>query len=322
MSSPAPLPVEIHLAVKRGELQKVIKWLRKGGLIDAAHCGTTVDGQASTFAMLHTATVSGNLEMVRMLLKQGADVDLPSSLGMTALMAAAGDGQLSCLFVLLQHSANPDLQDCQGFTPLEVQEEAERAAKQEAAAEAARLAAVERVREAAPRDVVRDVVRVRARAAAVSKAREEAVAAAAAAAAAVAAAAEAAAVAAAKTEALERAMAEDGEGGSSGVAGPSGASEAAEAPDDYVCPITAEIMTDPVSTSDGFTYERAAISEWLLTKDTSPSTGAKLESKKVIPNLSLRSMIRSFGEDRAEAALRAAIASGGLSRARGTRGLV
>ena len=118
MSSPAPLPVEIHLAVKRGELQKVIKWLRKGGLIDAAHCGTTVDGQASTFAMLHTATVSGNLEMVRMLLKQGADVDLPSSLGMTALMAAAGDGQLSCLFVLLQHSANPDLQDCQGFTPL------------------------------------------------------------------------------------------------------------------------------------------------------------------------------------------------------------
>ena len=24
-------------------------------------------------------------------------------------------------------------------------------------------------------------------------------------------------------------------------------------PDDYVCPITAEIMTDPVSTLDGFT---------------------------------------------------------------------
>ena len=93
-------------------------------------------------------------------------------------------------------------------------------------------------------------------------------------------------------------MAEDAEGGSSGVASPSEASEAAEAPDDYVCPITAEIMTDPVSTSDGFTYEHAAISEWLLTKDTSPSTGAKLESKTVIPNISLRSIIRSFVEDR------------------------
>ena len=46
-----------------------------------------------------------------------------------------------------------------------------------------------------------------------------------------------------------------------------------------ICPITAEIMTDPVSTMDGFTYERAAITEWLRTNDTSPFTGAKLESK-------------------------------------------
>ena len=89
-------------------------------------------------------------------------------------------------------------------------------------------------------------------------------------------------------------MADGDDGGSSGTAGPSGASEAAEAPDDYVCPITAEIMTDPVSTVDGFTYERAAITEWLRTKDTSPVTGTTLESKTLIPNLSLRSMIRSF----------------------------
>ena len=88
-------------------------------------------------------------------------------------------------------------------------------------------------------------------------------------------------------------------GGSSGAAGPSEAREAAEVPDEYICPITAEIMTDPVSTLDGFTYERAAITEWLRTKDTSPKTGATLESKKLIPNHSLRSMIRSFTEARA-----------------------
>jgi hypothetical protein len=99
-----------------------------------------------------------------------------------------------------------------------------------------------------------------------------------------------------KADALERAMTDGDEGGSSDAAGPSEASEAAEVPDDYVCPITAEIMTDPVSTLDGFTYERAAITEWLRTKDTSPSTGAKLESKTLIPNLSLRSMIRGFAE--------------------------
>ena len=67
-------------------------------------------------------------------------------------------------------------------------------------------------------------------------------------------------------------------------------------PDDYVCPITAEIMTDPVSTADGFSYERTAITEWLRTKDTSPVTGATLESKLLFPNYSLRNIIRSFVE--------------------------
>ena len=91
-------------------------------------------------------------------------------------------------------------------------------------------------------------------------------------------------------------MTAEGSEGGSGAAGPSQASEAREVPDDFICPITAEIMTDPVSTSDGFTYERAAITEWLRTKDTSPKTGAKLESKKLIPNHSLRSMIRALNE--------------------------
>ena len=67
-------------------------------------------------------------------------------------------------------------------------------------------------------------------------------------------------------------------------------------PDDYVCPITAEIMTDPVSTADGFSYERTAITEWLRTKDTSPFTGATLESKLLFPNYSLRNVIRSSVE--------------------------
>ena len=63
-------------------------------------------------------------------------------------------------------------------------------------------------------------------------------------------------------------MAGGGEGGSRETAGLSEASEAMEVPDDYVCPITTEIMTEPVTTVDGFTYERTAITEWLRTKDT------------------------------------------------------
>ena len=48
--------------------------------------------------------------------------------------------------------------------------------------------------------------------------------------------------------------------GGSGEA--AGASVAAKVLNElYMCPITAEIMTDPVSTLDGFTYERTAITE-------------------------------------------------------------
>ena len=68
-------------------------------------------------------------------------------------------------------------------------------------------------------------------------------------------------------------------------------------PDEYVCPITAEIMSDPVCLSDGFTYERAAIAQWLEGHDTSPRTGATLETKMLFPCTSLlRIIIRKFVE--------------------------
>ena len=72
------------------------------------------------------------------------------------------------------------------------------------------------------------------------------------------------------------------------------ATEDDDVPDQFVCPITAEIMSDPVCLSDGFTYERAAIAQWLESHDTSPKTGATLESKMLFPNTSLRITIRDY----------------------------
>ena len=122
MSSPDPLPVplpeEISRSAKRGELQKVVKWLRRGGLVDAFSSVTTRNGRASTAALLHLAATNDHLEMARMLLKRGASVDLLSSLGTTALMGAASLGHLSILLVLLQHSASPNLQEKNGCTAL------------------------------------------------------------------------------------------------------------------------------------------------------------------------------------------------------------
>lgn len=58
----------------------------------------------------------------------------------------------------------------------------------------------------------------------------------------------------------------------------------ATVPAEFVCPITQEMMQDPVSTVDGHTYERAAIERWLTRKRTSPLTGSVLPSTTVIPN--------------------------------------
>ena len=79
MSSPASLPKEIHRSAERGELQKVVKWLRKGGAVDAFGSALTGDGRATTTTLLHIAAANDHLAMVRELLKRGASVDLPSS---------------------------------------------------------------------------------------------------------------------------------------------------------------------------------------------------------------------------------------------------
>lgn len=62
-------------------------------------------------------------------------------------------------------------------------------------------------------------------------------------------------------------------------------------PEAFLCPITFELMRDPVIALDGLTYERVAIEQWLATHDTSPLTGAVLASKMLIPNVFARSQI-------------------------------
>ena len=42
------------------------------------------------------------------------------------------------------------------------------------------------------------------------------------------------------------------------------------APQSYFCPITQQIMRDPVLLGDGHSYERLAINQWLQTHNTSP----------------------------------------------------
>jgi hypothetical protein len=56
-------------------------------------------------------------------------------------------------------------------------------------------------------------------------------------------------------------------------------------------------MRDPVTTEDGHTYERQAITKWLLTKYTSPVTNLRLRNLSLFPNHSLRLLIEEYNRD-------------------------
>ena len=66
-------------------------------------------------------------------------------------------------------------------------------------------------------------------------------------------------------------------------------------PSEYICPITHELMINPVVLSDGFSYEMHAIAKWIRIKAISPITGANVESM-IIPNTVLRILINEWKE--------------------------
>jgi hypothetical protein len=69
-------------------------------------------------------------------------------------------------------------------------------------------------------------------------------------------------------------------------------------PDDFVCPITCSTMEDPVVASDGHSYERSAMQDFLQRGNgRSPLTREPLDPGVLIPNHNLKRRIREHGEE-------------------------
>ena len=64
-------------------------------------------------------------------------------------------------------------------------------------------------------------------------------------------------------------------------------------PDHYKCPISMDIMVDPVITTLGQTYERSYIEEWFKAHTTDPLSNESIP-KKLVPNISLKKAIEAF----------------------------
>jgi hypothetical protein len=65
-------------------------------------------------------------------------------------------------------------------------------------------------------------------------------------------------------------------------------------PEGSLCPITGEMFTDPVVASDGHTYERSAITEWLESHDTSPFTRNRISTTELQPNFALKKLLEEW----------------------------
>eukprot|EP01022_Parablepharisma_sp_SALTPOND_P028415 TRINITY_DN70930_c1_g1_i1.p1 TRINITY_DN70930_c1_g1~~TRINITY_DN70930_c1_g1_i1.p1 ORF type:complete len:735 (+),score=55.14 TRINITY_DN70930_c1_g1_i1:89-2293(+) len=65
-------------------------------------------------------------------------------------------------------------------------------------------------------------------------------------------------------------------------------------PKEFYCPITQELMKDPVIGPDGQTYERSAITDWLKTHGTSPITREPMDPKQLVPNRALKATIEDM----------------------------
>jgi hypothetical protein len=66
-----------------------------------------------------------------------------------------------------------------------------------------------------------------------------------------------------------------------------------EIPNDFLCPITKDLMENPVIAVDTHSYEKEAIIRWLETgRMISPMTGAKLRDRVIIENTTLKKAIQ------------------------------
>jgi hypothetical protein len=59
---------------------------------------------------------------------------------------------------------------------------------------------------------------------------------------------------------------------------------------EFCCPLTGVLMSDPVMAPDGHTYEKAAIEAWLGVAPVSPLTQQAMSTAELIPNGTLRMM--------------------------------
>ena len=100
------VPKNVLKAAENGRVGPVRSWLNDGGKADTfTERPSEVSGVTIPSTLLMLAAQNGHVQIVELLLKRGADINLQTSLGTTALSTAAYYGRERMVEMLLQHGA-------------------------------------------------------------------------------------------------------------------------------------------------------------------------------------------------------------------------
>jgi len=69
-------------------------------------------------------------------------------------------------------------------------------------------------------------------------------------------------------------------------------------PDSFICPLTMELMKDPMMTIHGHNFEREAIIAWISMGNTCPLTRKPLCMRQLVSNKNLQFQIQKWEQDR------------------------
>ena len=78
------------------------------------------------------------------------------------------------------------------------------------------------------------------------------------------------------------------------------AAQSVQIPNEFLCPISKQVMKDPVIACDGHTYERCQIEEYLKKHNISPVTKKVMEHSFVFPNEVMKKQITAFLSENGE----------------------
>jgi ankyrin repeat protein len=108
----------IHSAARMRDLQTVHQELDAGVYVDVPN-GRAANGDGGNTALWFAAQgpAPGGLEVARLLIDAGAEINRACEHGRTALQIAAAWGHLDVVQQLIEHGADPTMRDDEGMTP-------------------------------------------------------------------------------------------------------------------------------------------------------------------------------------------------------------